>query len=120
MTQYLRDRMETFGKQPLSILDLSTRARRCLADGGYSKIGDLFFVPDYELLRVPGFGLKTIAEVRKVASTALAEFDNLPDIPGDILKAASKVVASICDDPRMTLMGNVEEMVDPIARANFG
>lgn len=38
-------------------------------------------------------------------------------IPNDILKAAGAVVADICEDTRMTLMGDVDKMAQPIARA---
>lgn len=41
----------------------------------------------------------------------------IPNIPDDILYAAGRVVADITEDTSMTLMGEVDRMAQPIARA---
>jgi hypothetical protein len=46
-------------------LPLSLRARRILADKTINYVGDLVLHPEYELLRFPGVGRKTLREIKR-------------------------------------------------------
>ena len=50
--------------RPVSVLELSVRASRCLRGAEVETIGDLVAMSEGQLLKRPGLGRKTLAELR--------------------------------------------------------
>jgi hypothetical protein len=52
--------------EPLTMLNLGTRAYNALTSAGYQTVGDVRKAPDAELRRLPQIGSTTVREIRKV------------------------------------------------------
>jgi hypothetical protein len=52
--------------EPLTMLNLGTRAYNALTSAGYQTVGDVRKAPDAELRRLPQIGSTTVREIRSV------------------------------------------------------
>ncbi|TAH34951.1 MAG: DNA-directed RNA polymerase subunit alpha [Planctomycetota bacterium] len=60
-----RDRLTNLLNEPISRLDLSTRARNCLDAAGIATLGDLVFKTEDELLAIKNLGQTVLTEIQK-------------------------------------------------------
>jgi len=89
-------------KQPISILNLSTRPTNCLRRAGVKTVGQLRMMTDSELLQLRSLGTTSLVEIRN----ALAEFfpPETPEIcePEDVL---DEIIASFIDSSGRSRVG---------------
>ncbi len=55
--------------KPVSELELSVRSANCLKSAGIKQIKDLVVKSEYDLLKTPNFGRKSLSEIKDVLST---------------------------------------------------
>ena len=55
--------VEVAGSEPVRVLDLNCRVSNRLASAGIFRIGDLCVCSARDLMRMPGFGKKSLREV---------------------------------------------------------